>query len=761
MKRKAIFGAVLAALIALAAWQLPWLQAGHYRTRIQAAIESSLNRKVEITGKLRFNLFTGFGFSLADVVIHEDPAIGIEPFAYVSSLNARISMASLLRGRWEVSRITLVEPTVNLVKHSSGTWNIRPLLRRSTAVLSLPEIQVRGGRINFKFGDTKSTVYCINSDVDITPASKPEMGIRFSVEPARTDRLAQGFGVLSGRGLLRADELDLNLDLERTAISDLAVLLEGHGAGLSGFLGSRARIHGPLRLLAVEGRARVEDVQQRYSLLNTGGGDWPIRYQGSLRFPEGELDIETRSEAEPAPLRLRLRARSLLDNPVWGSILQFREQPFGPVKGILQYLNVPLPERVSLDGKLNGVLGYSPAHGLQGIVQMPEASVKAAGASAKLTAAEFAIDRGALSLKPAMLDLGAGKTVEIQGSYRPDGHAFTWNTRDQPLPIELLRDSQRQLSGSAGIPLLDSMAQGEWSGVLRYQQSAETAAEWSGNVVLRNARIAVAGLAEPVLLRSASAAIRGNRVTLDAVNGVLGAVAFRASYRDQPQRLRLRIAEADLAEIERVLLPTLSRRGSFFARTLSRTPAAPEWLRDRRLTADVEIESLEHRAAPLGSLTARAVWNGTQIAVSNLAWKNGEAAGTGELTLTLARPEPEYRLTGELRGVTWKNGTVDAEGTVDSSGVGLSLIRNAAAVGRFTAHGLDLPDGPFQSVTGAFEFKTPVLRLGGLEASAGPETFTGQGRSEADGKLMVDLSSGQRRLKMTGTLWPFDLESRP
>lgn len=774
MKRRALL--LAAAVVVAAAWRSPFLQAERYKPRVHQAIEKALNRKVDIAGRLRFSLLTGFGFSLENVVIHEDPAMGIEPFAYVASLDARLKLSSLLRGRWEVSRIVLDEPTVNLVKHPSGAWNVRPLLGRSASAASietLPEIQVRAGRLNFKFGDTKAVVYCMNADVDITPRSNSEIGIRFSVEPARTDRPARGFGTLSGSGGFRwvsgkPGELDLNIDVERTALSGLALQLEGHGAGMSGFLASRAHIRGPLSALKIDGRLRLEDVQ-RWNLLNVGGGDWPVRYQGTLQFPAGELDLETRSESEPAPFRLRLRAHTLLENASWGAILHFREQPVAALAGLLRYMDVMLPDRVNLDGKLSGVLGYSRLHGLQGVVEVPEATVKAGDAGARLASAVVTVERDVLRLRPSRLDLGNGHSAEIHGFYSPGARSFTWNSVGQPLPVETLLAAQRQLAGVSAIPLLDAVAQGEWNGSLRYDQAGETPPAWSGAYQLRNARLSVNGLAEPLTIRSASVTIRENRIAMDGIAASIGKTAFRASYREEralsrPHRLRIQAEQADVVELEKLFLPTLVRRTGFLARTLQLSPAPlPDWLRDRRLDAQVEVKSLTAGNSALGAMSARVQWTAAQVSVTNLRLAKDDTAGLGELTIRLTQTEPAYRLSGAVRNLAWKGGTVEAEGTIDTIGAGVALLRNAKSVGRFSAEGLELADGAFRTVTGAFEFAVtrsgPLLRLSGLEASLGPETFTGQGRSENDGRMQVELASSQRRLRMAGTLWPFDLEN--
>src|SRR5258706_11159443 len=78
----------------------PFLSADRFRSRIQKALESAIGRKVEI-GKVRLDLFQGPGFSLEKVVIYEDPAFGIEPFAWVESLEARPRWLSLWRRKLE------------------------------------------------------------------------------------------------------------------------------------------------------------------------------------------------------------------------------------------------------------------------------------------------------------------------------------------------------------------------------------------------------------------------------------------------------------------------------------------------------------------------------------------------------------------------------------------------------------------------------------------------------------------------------------
>jgi len=114
MRRLAAVLALLAA-VGLAALYLPL---DFLRPRMERALERGLGRKVEV-GHVHVNLFGMPGFTFEDVVIHEDPRAGIEPFAYVPALNAGVRALGLLRRRLEFSSLNLGDATVNLVKSGS------------------------------------------------------------------------------------------------------------------------------------------------------------------------------------------------------------------------------------------------------------------------------------------------------------------------------------------------------------------------------------------------------------------------------------------------------------------------------------------------------------------------------------------------------------------------------------------------------------------------------------------------------------------
>ena len=102
-----------------------------FRPKIVRALERGLGRHVEV-GKVHFNVFTGPGFTVDDVTIYEDPRAGIEPFAYVGKMEARVQLLSLFKRRLDFSSLRLGGPTtINLVKTDAGPWNFQFLLEWS------------------------------------------------------------------------------------------------------------------------------------------------------------------------------------------------------------------------------------------------------------------------------------------------------------------------------------------------------------------------------------------------------------------------------------------------------------------------------------------------------------------------------------------------------------------------------------------------------------------------------------------------------
>src|SRR5205085_4592837 len=131
----------------------------------------------------------------------EDPRAGVEPFAYMGPLGASVRLWSVFTRRVEFSSLHLGDATVNLVKTEEGSWNFQYLLAGAATVpRAMPSIRMRGGRVNFKFGYTKSYFYFNDADLDVSPYANGSVVLRFEGAPSRTDLVAQEFGRLFVRG---------------------------------------------------------------------------------------------------------------------------------------------------------------------------------------------------------------------------------------------------------------------------------------------------------------------------------------------------------------------------------------------------------------------------------------------------------------------------------------------------------------------------------------------------------------------------------
>ena len=203
---------------------------------------------------------------ISNVTIGEDPTIGAEPVAYVTTLLAVPRITSLFGGPLEFASVDLEDASLNLtrVDHAEGgvSWNFESLMRPE-ALAAFPSVHMRGGRINFKFGDTKSLFYLLETDVDLWPpgSAKGPWTLRVHAKPARTDRPARGFGsfVLRGQWLQSNSTTTLDVQLEQSELGDMLTLFNGYESGIHGEVSGDAHLAGPLNRIGIAGRMNVSN----------------------------------------------------------------------------------------------------------------------------------------------------------------------------------------------------------------------------------------------------------------------------------------------------------------------------------------------------------------------------------------------------------------------------------------------------------------------------------------------------------------------
>ena len=770
VRRLAIAAAATIVALVVAA---PYWNLDRYRRQIQAGLERELRRRVTV-GKPRLLLLGGPGVTLSDVVIEDDPRVGKEPLAYVTALEARIALRSLWTGRLEFASLRLVEPSLNLVKPASGSWNFTDLVSRppglpATGARRAPSIVVRNGRINFKFGDTKSVLYLANADLDLSPPETPQAPweIRFTGEPARTDRPARGLGRLVARGRLwPRRQLELSVEVERTYLQEISTLLAGRDLGLRGSVTSRARLEGPISALRLTGEAQFRDFR-RWDLPTLLGADWRIQYSGTLDLPGQRLQLELSPPAQ-WPLKVVWQGTRLLEAPEWGLQLDLQDTPLTAATDVLRVLGFAAPQDMRLKGLLAGQLNYSPLHGWEGALAVRDAVLALpAGLELRCAEAPVRLQPAQIQLGPWKLETKDGGRLLLEGAVIPEPLQARLTLKGETMPAAV--GGAPLWPGLDPVPVLDAVAGGSWSGTLRYFRGPDGPGRWTGRFKVRDAELRVPDLTQPLRVNAAEVQLAGERIQVQDLQGSLGSLPVQAQYSSprrggQPAELKLQFGVLELEKLEQMLAPVLDRRRGLLARALRRPRApAPRWLIERRLQGEFDGESLVllgERVA--GPVRGRFRWDGLRVTFAPLEARFEQAELRGRLEVDLERGTPAYRLTAAAGPLDTPSGRWWIEGWLQTEGLSDELLANlragGALLGRQVAFG---PDEQFDLVAARFGLRytrrLPRLTVEGLEAVQGDAIYRGQCKADAEGRLSAELSHQQRRLRLEGTLWPLKL----
>jgi hypothetical protein len=729
----------------------PYISAGAFGDRLRTSLERALGRRVEIQGPVRFSLFKGPGISAEKVVIYEDPTLGFEPIAYVDKMEVGPALLSLIRGHFGIGSIRLEDANINLTKSPAGIWNFTSFVNRSV-MSTAPAIHVRGGRINFNFGETQSVFYLMDTDLDIAPPASLAGGWKVSGEAqaARSDKPAQPLGsfTLNGRWWVAPERVDLDVRLERTQLGELAVLMSGQAGGVHGTITSRLHLAGAINGIGILGRLTVEDVH-RWDLLPSKGQGWPLDIRGRLDLTGQQLELQATSAV--VPITTRFRASDYLSHPHWAVTMTWNQFPIGPVVQLATDMGVRFPPQLQLNGTIDGAIGYSGSGGFEGQLVLHDTAVTIPDSPpVRFEQVHVMVDHGKIWLAPAQVRTAEHDEAHLEAVYSMDDGTLDLLIATAGMNLESLR-AQAAL---AAVPWLEHMNAGQWSGELRYHVRPENAG-WTGDLQLTDAQVEVPGLADPLQIASAHVAIDGARVNVDRLSAQAGKIAFTGDYRydpdaTRPHRLRLRAPEVNAADLEAELMPTLRRSTSLLARALGRS-TLPVWLRERKLDGSVQIGELEMADARLDNIRARLTWDVARVELAGFEARLGRAAIAGTIAVELAGQRPAYKLSGKVKALDWQSGKLDAEGTLETAGTGEQLLANLKSDGLFSTSGMD-----FGALAGEYSLmwaqNAPRLRLSDLSLRTEDATYIGSGITQNDGRLVISLTSGSREMRMSGSV---------
>ncbi len=349
----------LAAVILLALF-LVRPGAARLKVRIASAISRAVARPAEI-GSVHLRFLPQPGFDLDNLIIYEDPAFGAEPMLRAPEVTAVVRLTSLVRGRLDISRLELTEPSLNLVRLADGRWNWQALLERtertplaptgkskSEARPGFPYIEASSGRINFKAGQEKKPYALLNADFALWQESEDTWGARLKAEPLRTDMSLNDAGLLRMNGTwrragsLRETPLQFSLEWDRAQLGQLTKLVSGNDKGWRGEVRLDATLSGTPAAMRVGVDAAIQDFRRydissseglrlaahcdlRYSSVeamlhevscNAPVGDGTITVSGDTGMPGvHRVDLAMKVESVPVSAMAQLARRAKKDLP--------------------------------------------------------------------------------------------------------------------------------------------------------------------------------------------------------------------------------------------------------------------------------------------------------------------------------------------------------------------------------------------------------------------------------------------------------------
>ena len=684
MKRTHAWWLIAASFLALIL-VAPFFSAAPLRHRLKRSLEFALSRPVRIEGETHFRLLPSPALLADKVVIGEDTAFSLEPFAYVEKLEVQPSLLGLLSGRFEVSRIRLTEPSVNLMRGANG-WNVQSL---GTPGLRPPEIEVRQGRLNFKQGDFKSAFYLTNVLLDLSaPSTQGDVKVFFTAEPARTDRGTQGFGNFAIRGQLhvppgRIPELDLQTELQPSAIHAFNFFFGARGADFAGKLGAKARVQGPWTKARIVGGVQLDGLEPQ-SFLPFAGNNNRLAFEGSLDLPGQRLALDT---VAGETLRARIRARDFFQQPKGALLLDLRQVDAVKLLEFVRAAKAKLPPGIATSGRFNAVVGYSwpsaeevPAKGMiwfdQTRIDLPNQP------SLQIHQANAVVDGSRWLLNSAEILVGDSESATMDASWDARNGQLQVRIATQLLSVKGLKSGLGLMIPAGGLPVLAAAQGGSWQGQLRYNRKEDSdPGLWSGLLNARNISVDLDGIPGPLEISSASILFDPNRVTLRRMRASWDGMEVEGDYSyfpdsAHPSDFNLTISETDASVVDRILHDAQRPPSGLLDRIRLRRSTIPDWLKNRNLSGVLRFKALNFAAGAFQPLVLRLDWRSTQLkaAISSANFSPHDATTSiqikGRINMVLWQPSPEYKFHGEILNWPLEQSTANFDGDLKLASLG-------------------------------------------------------------------------------------------
>ncbi len=721
--------------------------AGRLQTRIVSTIGLALGRKVDVSS-VHMRLLPHPGFDLDNFVVHDDPAFSAEPVIRSQQVTAELRVSSLLRGRLEIARLSLSEPSLNLVRDHEGRWNLENLLERaaqipvaptkkanSEARPGFPYIEADRGRINLKLQQEKKPYALTEADFALWQESENVWGMRLKAQPVRMDFNLTDTGTVSVNGswqraaTLRQTPLQFTMDWNGAQLGQVSKLISGKDKGWRGTVGFSATLSGTPADLIVETDTSVQDFR-RYDIL--GGGALKLAAQCSSHYSSVDhtlSNLACRAPVGSGTVSMNGNIAGIFSSQTYDLALIAEQVPIQSLIALARHAKKDIPDDLVASGRLDASVAVRRTG--EGYAEW-DGSGESLGVriGSKLTKTEMVLDRipfqvsrekelgrknaarifapsePQLEIGPFSMALGRPSPAMVLGSISRSGYSLLITGDAQ---FQRLLQTARTLGFRAPHPAADGMAKidlqvaGGWPGF--------TAPQVTGRVQVQSIRAEVRGLNAPVEISSANLMLTQENVQVQNLNASLSGNAWRGSLvlprhcalpDACPVSFDLHADEIAIDELKQLLNPH-PRKQPWYRFLSTSTPTATPYLLTLGTTGKLTVDRVTIQNLVATRVSAQVALDGGRLRLSNLRADLLGGKHLGEWTADFTVKPPEYSGTGTLQRVDlrelaeamhdgWITGTAFADYRASASGVDAAeLLSSAKANLRVEVHDGSLP----------------------------------------------------------------------
>ena len=125
--KRARAAAAIVVLVLCGIFVPPFVTLDRFKANVTQMISESLGRRASV-GAITLRLIPQPGLDLTDFQVEDDAAFSAEPMLRADEVTAYLRLTALWQGRFEIARLSLKNPSLNLVRNGQGDWNIESLL---------------------------------------------------------------------------------------------------------------------------------------------------------------------------------------------------------------------------------------------------------------------------------------------------------------------------------------------------------------------------------------------------------------------------------------------------------------------------------------------------------------------------------------------------------------------------------------------------------------------------------------------------------